>query len=185
MELLELKKLIKDALDECQSIILANRNVVLSESDFERLLSNCIAKSINDDIRNPHDFSVHTQVSHYFDEEGKTEVDKRVDILLLKESELTPFINHKRFKYSGESIAFELKYLHETDSVSKVKCDFCKWDDLKKESSLYVIVLIDTRREEDYSKKEEKIRLMFEDMVGDDDNSGQNQLFYRILKKEI
>ena len=185
MELLELKKLIKDALDECQSIILANRNAVLSESDFERLLSNCIAKSINDDIRNPHDFSVHTQVSHYFDEEGKTEVDKRVDILLLKESELTPFINHKRFKYSGESIAFELKYWHETDSVSKVKCDFCKWDDLKNESSLYVIVLIDTRREEDYSKKEEKIRLMFEDMVGDDDNSGQNQLFYRILKKEI
>ena len=75
--------------------------------------------------------------------------------------------------------------MHETDSVSKVKCDFCKWDDLKNESSLYVIVLIDTRREEDYSKKEEKIRLMFEDMVGDDDNSGQNQLFYRILKKEI
>ena len=185
MELLELKELINDALDDCQSIISANRNAVLSESDFERLLSNCIAKSINDDIRNPHDFSVHTQVSHYFDEEGKTDVDRRVDILLLKESELAPYINHKRFKYSGESIAFELKYLHETDSVSKVKCDFCKWDDLKNESSLYVIVLIDTRREEDYSKKEEKIRLMFEDMVGDDDNSGQNQLFYRILKKEI
>lgn len=65
MELLELKKLINDALDDCQSIISANRNAVLSESDFERLLSTCIAKSINDDIRNPHDFSVHTQVSHY------------------------------------------------------------------------------------------------------------------------
>ena len=100
MELLELKELIKDALDECQSIISANRNAVLSESDFERLLSTCIVRAINDDIRNPHDFSVHTQVSHYFDEDGKTDVDRRVDILLLKESELTPFINHKRFKYS-------------------------------------------------------------------------------------
>ena len=185
MELLKLKELIKGALDECQSIISANRNAVLSESDFERLLSTCIAEAINADIRNPHDFSVHTQVSHYFDEEGKTEVDKRVDILLLKESELTPFINHKRFKYSDESIAFELKYLHETDSVSKVKCDFCKWDDLKNESSLYVIVLIDTRKEEDYLKKEAKIRLMFEEEIGDNDNSGQNQLFYRVLKKEI
>ena len=185
MELFELKKLINDAIDECQSIISANRNAVLSESDFERLLSTCIAKSINDDIRNSHDFSVHTQVSHYFDEEGKTEVDKRVDILLLKESELTPFINHKRFKYSGESIAFELKYLRETDSVSKVKCDFCKWDDLKNESSLYIIVLIDSRNDEDYSKNEEKIRLMYEKQIGDNDNSGQNQLFYRVLKKEI
>ena len=185
MELLELKKLINDALDDCQSIISANRNAVLSESDFERLLSTCIAKSINDDIRNPHDFSVHTQVSHFFDEEGKTDVDRRVDILLLKESELTPYINHKRFKYSGESIAFELKYLHETDSVSKVKCDFCKWDDLKSESSLYVIVLIDTRNGADYSKKEQKIRLMYEDQIGKNDNSGQNQLFYRVLKKEI
>ena len=180
MELLELKELINDALDDCQSIISANRNAVLSESDFERQLSTCIAKSINDG-----DFSVHTQVSHYFDEEGKTDVDRRVDILLLKESELAPYINHKRFKYSGESIAFELKYLHETDSVSKVKCDFCKWDDLKSESSLYVIVLIDTRNGEDYSKKEEIIRLMYKNQIGDNDNSGQNQLFYRVLKKEI
>ena len=185
MELLELKKLINDALDDCQSIISANRNAVLSESDFERLLSTCIAKSINDDIRNPHDFSVHTQVSHYFDEEGKTDVDRRVDILLLKERELTQYINHKRFKYSGESIAFELKYLHETDSVSKVKCDFCKWDDLKSESSLYVIVLIDTRNGADYSEKEQKIGLMYEDQIGNNDNSGQNQLFYRVLNKEI
>lgn len=185
MELLELKELINEALDECQSIISANRNAVLSESDFERLLSTCIAKAINDDIRNPHDFSVHTQVSHYFDEEGKTDVDRRVDILLLKESELIASINHKRFKYSDESIAFELKYLHKTDSVSKVKCDFCKWDDLKSESSLYVIVLIDTQNDEDYSKKEEKIRLMYENQIGDNDNSGQNQLFYRVLKKVI
>ena len=180
MELLELKKLINDALDDCQSIISANRNAVLSESDFERQLSTCIVKSINDG-----DFSVHTQVSHFFDEEGKTDVDRRVDILLLKESELTPYINHKRFKYSGESIAFELKYLHETDSVSKVKCDFCKWDDLKSESSLYVIVLIDTRNGADYSEKEQKIGLMYEDQIGNNDNSGQNQLFYRVLNKEI
>ena len=185
MKLLELKKLINGALDECQSIILANRNAVLSESDFERLLSTCITKAINDDIRNPHDFSVHAQVSHYFDVEGKTDVDRRVDILLLKESELTPYINNKRFKYSGESIAFELKYLHETDSVSKVKCDFCKWDDLKNESSLYVIVLIDTRSDGDYSKKEEKIKSMFKDQIGDNDNSGPKQLFYRVLKKNI
>ena len=185
MELLELKKLINDALDECQSIISANRNAVLSESDFERLLSSCIAKSIKEDIRNPHDFSVHTQVSHYFDEEGKTDVDRRVDILLLKESGLTPFINHKRFKYSGESIALELKYLHETDSVSKVKYDFRKWDDLKNESSLYVIVLIDTRKDEDYSDKEAKIRFMFEEKIGNSGNNGPNQLFCRVLKKII
>lgn len=185
MELLELKELINGALDKCQSIISVNKNAVLSESDFERLLSTCIVKAINEDICNPHDFSVHTQVSHYFNEDGKTDIDRRVDILLLKESKLTPFINHKRFKYSGKSIAFELKYLHETDSVSKVKCDFCKWDYLKNESSLYVIVLIDIRKEEDYSKKEAKIRLMFEEEIGDNDNSDQNQLFCRVLKKEI
>ncbi len=185
MDIPELKELVNDALDECQSIILANKNAVLSESDFERLLSNCIAKFINNDIHNPHDFSVHTQVSHYFDKEGKTDVDKRVDILLLKESELTPYINHKRFKYSGESIAFELKYLHENDSVSGVKRDFSKWDDLKNESTLYVIVLIDTRKDENFSNKEEKIRLMFENQIGDNDNNGQNQLIYRVLKKKI
>ena len=180
MNLQDLKGLIDFAIDDCQSIISANSNVVLSESDFERLLSNCISKAINDNIT-LNNFSVHTQVSHYFNEEGKTDVDRRVDILLLKESELTPYINHKKFKYSGESIAFELKYLHENDSVSKVKCDFCKWDDLKNESSLYIVVLIDTRNDKDYSEKEDIIRLI----INSNNNNAPNGLYYKVLRKNI
>ena len=184
MNLQDLKGLIDFAIDDCQSIISANSNVVLSESDFERLLSNCISKAINDNIT-LNNFSVHTQVSHYFNEEGKTDVDRRVDILLLKESELTPYINHKKFKYSGESIAFELKYLHENDSVSKVKCDFCKWDDLKNESSLYIVVLIDTRNDKDYSEKEDIIRLMWEERIDSNNNNAPNGLYYKVLRKNI
>lgn len=185
MELKKLNEQIRLAIEKCQSVIINNKNVVLSEADFERLLSNCISEAINEDNSCADAFSVHTQVSHFFDSEGKTAVDRRVDILLLKERELTPFINHKEFKYSGDSIAFELKYLHENDSVSRVKCDFCKWDDLKNESSLYVVVLIDSRNESDFLKKEEKIKLMFNEIIGNNDNNGKNQLFCKVLKKEI
>ena len=184
MNFQDLEELIYSAIDDCQSIISTNRNAVLSESDFERLLSNCISNVINSDIT-PNNFSVHTQISHFFDEEGKTDVDRRVDILLLKESELTPYINHKRFKYSGESIAFELKYLHENDSASKIKCDFYKWDDLKDDSSLFIVVLIDTRNDENYLKKKDEIRLMYEEIVGKNNNNASNGLYYKVLRKDI
>ena len=109
MELEELQKHVESALKKCQEFISANKNVVLSEGDLERLVCSCISTEIHENICNPQDFSVHSQVSHYFEIDGKPSNDARVDILLLKESGLQGMINHKEFKYEGDSLAMELK----------------------------------------------------------------------------
>ena len=184
MELEELQGRVKAALRSCQDIISANKNVVLSEGDLERLVCKCISNAIEEDVCNPHDFSVHSQVSHYFEKDGKTTVDARVDILLLKESELHGKINHKEFKYEGDSLAIELKYLHRNDSISKVKCDFCKWSYLKEESWMYVVVLIDGNSEDDISEKEKIIKSMWEDKKNEV-STKRHCLCYYVLRKIV
>lgn len=184
MELSELKEYVESALKICQDYINANKNVVLSEGDLERLVCRCISDKLNEDICNPNGFSVHSQVSHYFEKDGKPSVDARVDILLLKESELQGKINHKEFKYEGSSLVLELKYLHRKDNLSKVKCDFCKWSSLKNDSWMYVVVLIDGNNEEEIVEKEIKIASMWKEK-NEENSDKNNQLFYYVLKKII
>lgn len=184
MELEELKTMVDSALDKCQELINANTNVVLSEGDLERLLCKCISDEIHEDIQRPHDFSVHSQISHYFEEDGKNVVDYRVDILLLIESKLDAFLNHKEFKYEGDSLAIELKYLHRNDNIDRVKCDFCKWGSLRNDSWMYVVVLIDSFNDEDFTLKENGIKTMYNEEC-QKHNEHDEHLYYRVLKKKI
>lgn len=192
MELRELKKHINDAIKDCQQIIDSHPNSVLSESDLERLLSGLVSNKIGEDIKrqpSPDCFSVHTQVSHYFEKDGAVEMDSRVDILLLKESGLTTSLHHKEFKYEGDSIAMELKYFHKNDKIDKVKCDFCKWGRLREDSCLYVVVLIDfvdsTEGRKKYTEKKKQIDQLYKEKKQQIRSSKGNQLFYKVLKKRI
>lgn len=184
MELEELQKHVELALKTCQDIITTNKNVVLSEGDLERLVCKCISEEIKENICNPEGFSVHSQISHYYEKDGKPSIDARVDILLLYESGLHGKINHKEFKYEGDSMAIELKYLHRNDSLSKVKCDFCKWGSLKEDSWMYVVVLIDGANKQDIDEKEKEIASMWKE-TSEKNGDEKNQLFYFVLRKII
>jgi hypothetical protein len=182
----ELEKHVKDALAECQKIILKHPNVVLSEADLEKLLCKCISKEtkeVIDQAPKENEYSVHTQISHYIPQNGKYKLEERVDILILDESKLEFCKEHKKDKYFGTSIAFELKYLHIGDSVTLVKDDFKKWDHIKDDSSLYIVVLLEARSENKYIVKKKKV----EELEKEYDNvkkHGQNQLLCSIMMKK-
>ena len=186
MNLINLKQCIDKAIDRCQEMINTNPHIVLSESDFEKLLCCCISAEIKEDKLKPEQdsFSVHTQISHYMD--GKDHSEIRVDILLLQEDKLQFCTKNKGFKYCWDSFAIELKYLHENNTVRRVKCDFCKRKDLGNESWLYVVVLLDYSKEKEkmYIEKEREIELYANEMYKEKDEY-KNNLFYRVLKKEV
>ena len=180
MELGDLKKLIDEAATDCQEIINENPVIVLSEGDFERLLSTCIEDRLSQN--NIDEYGVHTQISHYFD--GYAHPDRRVDILLLKENEIYPHVNHKEFIYNKDSFAIEVKYLHKKDSVLRVMDDYSKRGEIESNSWLYVITLLDSDNEKTYKKRKEKIEAMRELMIEHDKEYDKN-LFCKVLKKEI
>ena len=180
MELEDLKKLIDDAATDCQGKINENPVIVLSEGDFERRLSSCIEDRLS--LNNNDEYGVHTQISHYFD--GYVHPNRRVDILLLKEGEIYPHVNHKEFIYDKDSFAIEVKYLHRKDSVLKVMDDFSKRGELESNSWLYVITLLDSDDEKTYKKRKEKIEGMRELLIEHNKEYDKN-LFCKVLKKEI
>lgn len=182
----ELERHVNDALTKCQEIILKHPNVVMSEADFERLLCRCISIEINevfDRIPTANHFSVHTQISHYIPHNGKYKLGERVDILLLDENQLEECKAHRKDKYYGTSIAFELKYLHIGDGVSCVEGDFDKWTNLKDESSLYVVVLLEAKSEKAYKRKKKKID-KFENKYSEIKQNGQNILQSCVMIKK-
>ena len=79
----------------------------------------------------------------------------------------------------------ELKYLHNNDSVQKVECDFCKWTYLKKESWMYIVVLIDSFNDEDFKEKETKIMEMREKALNENIETDSNNLFCAVIRKKI
>lgn len=193
MELSELKRCIDTALDSCQKTIEKKPIVVWSEADLERLLANCIIKSICEVSNNSQEpeFTVHTQISHYVD--GKKHPDIRPDILLLKEKDLIKaidnYIPYKKEKYEGPSIAIELKYLHVGDGISVVEHDFTKWESkLDDNTWLYVVVLLDVprnpRNRNYYADKEAKIYQQ-RDAMGKKFPSDSNRIYSKVLKKII
>lgn len=156
MEKEQLEKKVKDGIMECQNIILRHPTVVLSEADFERLLCHCISKEIGDDVENvprKNTFSVHTQISHYNKKNGKYAIGERVDILALDENQLQFCKDTRKEKYYGTSVALELKYLHIGDGVSIVDGDFKKWEKLKVESSLFVVILLESTSDRRFATK--------------------------------
>lgn len=167
-------------------MINTNPNLVLSESDFEKLLCCCISESIKEDKLHPGKdcFSVHTQITHYMD--GKDHSDIRVDILLLQEDKLQFCTKNKGFKYCWDSFAIELKYLHENNTVRGVKCDFCKRKDLDNESWLYIVVLLDHSKDNDKRIKEKEREIeRYANELYEEKEEYKHNLFYRVLRKEV
>ena len=160
MELIELKQLVDLSIDDCQQIINHNPKVVLSESDFEKLLSECISKRIGyvPEKPTPDSFAVYTQITHY--DNIKNKLDARVDILLMKPDIIfkTRDIN-KRFVYkSKESIAIELKYRHDDNKgcVTAARKDIDKFYKYKDDSYYYAIILLDKNNNTDKHEKQIK-----------------------------
>ena len=185
MNIDELITKINYAVDDCQIIIKQHPNVVLSESDFERLLCRQISKRLDEHIEQvpePGDFSVHTQISYYLQED---KVEYRVDILVLDESLIDDYKKHKGGRYFGSSVALELKYLRLDDPVSIVEKDFQKWDTIKDDSSLFVVALIDSKDEEDFKTKKQRIEEIGDEVCPNKENNNLQKLFCKCLEKRI
>ena len=181
----ELISNIENAFENCQSIIESHPMVVLSEADFERLLCRCISIQLNESIERkpkPQEFSVHTQISHYFQENGKTKLKDRVDILIIDETQMEECKVHKGGQYNGTSVALELKYIRFVDSVTIAKGDFEKWDRLKEDSNLYVVALIDSKDDGDFEKKKQRLERLMDKMCPNK-QFGLHTLSCRCLKK--
>lgn len=189
MELQDLKDLIKKALMDCEAKLKEEPEIVLSEADFERLVCWSIMNHLgHKDYQKPNsgDYTVHTQVSHYMDDDKKP--DYRVDILLLTKEGMKDAKenNLKGYKYMADSFALELKYFHACDSISKIKrteCDFCKRKYLDSNSWLYVVALIESDNEDDYSDKKAIIDAMKDNMVKYNQDF-QNNLFHYVMRKK-
>lgn len=171
-------EIIERAIDLTQREIKEHPNKILSESDFERMLAGNIDSLLKED--NPEGFAVHTQVS-YYDEKGEMNTPKyRVDILLMKESEILDCQEHnKGFIYAGISYPIEVKYLHEQNSLKGVYADFEKANFLlNTNGSMYVVVLFDKQN----PKKDRCIKNKYEEVLANLKDS-QKRLKYRLLYK--
>lgn len=186
MEMEDLKKRVYDALNECKSMLKNQPEIVFTEADFERLVSWALMKELGQaDYKKPNvgDFTVHTQASHYLN--GTNKPNKRVDILLLRKLALPKGpIKSRKIKYTGDSFAFELKYLRKDESIQKVKCDFCKRIDLEPKSLLYIVVCMET---DDIKKiRKGKIELCkMKNAIIKNYPKYKGKLFYCCLQKRI
>lgn len=157
MELLELSRLVDLAISDCEQTIKQNPKAVLSEGDFEKLLSECLSRRIGYVIGNPtpDSFAVYTQISHY--DNLSDDKDAQVDLLLMKPDKIDKSVDkNKRFIYkSKESLAIELKYRHEDNHacVSAAIQDIDKFIKYKDDSYYYSIILLDKN---DKTKSNEK-----------------------------
>lgn len=115
-----METIIEKATNSVQRNIEKFPSKVLSEADFERMLTNYLEIEL---LKSKSEFSVHSQIS-YYEEYGNSHPKYRVDILLMKEKEMEKCKDqYKGFIYSGQSYVFELKYLHEKDAVNVVRSD--------------------------------------------------------------
>lgn len=182
MELSELKNLIEASLHDCEPKLEQEPEIVLSEADFERLVCWSIMNRLghNDyQMPRPGDFTIHTQVSHYFD--GIPGPQYRVDILLLTKEGMENASNQKEFIYRNNSFALELKYFHGNDTLSRIKeikCDFCKRYFLDQNSWLYVVALIEEDDDDIYDRKKGII-----DSIGYEEENGKDNLFHYVVRK--
>ena len=186
MTLRNLKRLIDYAIDDCQRIIRNNPKAVLSEGDFERILSSCIAKRIGYfvDVPDPNDFAIYTQISHYKNE--TKELDARVDILLAKPADIKQDCTHcKDFVIynSAETVAIELKYRHDKNAacVTAAKEDIKKFVKYKDDSYYYSIILLEqNNRTKEF---EDEIMEYYKTKKVEMGREYENKFFCRVLTK--
>lgn len=183
IELSDLKVLIEDSLHYCESKLEQEPEIVLSEADFERLVCWALMEKLGHrDYSSPQkgDFTVHTQVSHYFD--GIPRPLYKVDILLLTKEGMENASTKKEFIYSQDSFALELKYFRANDPLSRIKeieCDFCKRKYLDQNSWLYVVALIEENNDIEYQSKWNLINT-----IGNEAEANRNNLFHHIMRKK-
>lgn len=187
MSIKKLKMLVDYAIDDCQRIIQKDPLAVLSEGDFERLLSECISKRIgyHPGISKPNDYAVHTQITHYNNE--RNELDARVDILLAKPVDIKPDKTHNKnlvIFQSAKSFAIELKYRHDDNfnCVTAAKEDIDKVVKYTDDSYYYAIVLLD--RNVNTNNHIEEIMNYFETKKTELDDNNKRKFFCRVLVKE-
>ena len=125
--------LVDEAIITCEAKIQKSPSIILSEADFERLLSNEISNLLANSY-NPEGFIVHNQISSYSikESENQNNRDYQVDILIMKNKDIKDDkILHKEFFYFGDSIAIELKYFRNKDyDYSKIQLDLDKSEKL-------------------------------------------------------
>jgi len=161
MEFSELVQIVKDAICICEAKIQENSNMVLSEADLERHLSNVIS-SLLEQIRD-NEFVVHNQISHYpsYKPKKHDKRDYQVDVLMMKDKDIQKDeFRHKGFYYFDDSIALELKYIRGKDSVNKIEEDLIKHKSLLKTTknrSFFVVALL-----EDNSKRKDAENVIYQ-----------------------
>lgn len=142
-ELEKLRQLVEQAIDCFDKDLHQISDLILSEGDFERLLTNKIEECLTEE------YVIHNQVSYY----GPTNALKyRVDCVVMQKGEVRDSIEHnKGYEYTSVSIAIELKYYRKKADISTIKKDIEKSNALKKSNVfLFVVALL----EEDNGKKE-------------------------------
>lgn len=149
-----MESIINQAISLCEVQIHDNPMLILSESDFERLLAQNISTLINTSKdKEIKKYAVHTQISYYsenFDRHPKY----RVDILVIDHENIEESPKkHKGFIYTPMAFAIEVKYFHEKDRLSKINSDFKKVELLMpNKSHLFVVALLEYKNDASTAK---------------------------------
>lgn len=145
--LTKLQEIVSEAIENAFLEIKETPNIVLSETDFERLLSTKIEDLLRVKINQQTDnrYVVHNQVTHYMSEES-CNIDYRVDILIMRENGIMESsLHHKGFSYfvneENPAIVIELKYFRKNDYVYKIEGDIGKIDVLTQDHNTFVFII--------------------------------------------
>lgn len=176
-ELTQLKKCIDKALKSCQKDINKAPDIVLSEADFERLLSNRIEDQIQE-------FKpkciVRNQISHY---NTDNTVNARVDIIIMRKEEIIEKDKvNKGFINLESCFVLELKYLHKA-YIRYVEKDIDKRSKIKDKDWLYVVPLFEESDDDKFKAFEDKVN----DSVRkykEENPEKKDILFHRVLRKD-
>lgn len=156
-----INQIVKNAIissrDEIQND--SDKKLILSESDFERLLVNKIQEQLTQNSG----YVVHTQVSYYkkgYISENELSKTKRryyqVDIIIMNKDGISPYEGiRKGFKYEQLACVVEVKYLHEGDGnkPALIEKDLKKSLVLcKKGTILWCVTLIDIQNNNEYKR---------------------------------
>lgn len=149
MTLESLKSVVDNAIKTTIDYIQKYPISVLSEGDFERILSSNIDKLL---VSKHGSYRVYNQVTHYNDPQIKKRY--RVDIVIMDSKRIIPEGKYNKGYIYDEapSIAIELKYFRKRDRVTTIMNDLEKSNALiqnggTKSSYLYVIALLEDNKE--------------------------------------
>lgn len=179
--------LIKIALSQCQEKV--SSTMILNESDFEKLLAGILEEKLSGS-----DWSVHTQLRGYYNDDWSKKKYNIPDIVLLKDGFE---YNEEEKKYVNDniSVAFELKYVHKWGKPEKTKIegDFKKLE-VMEDTYLYVVVLFDVYEPDDpflagkrtYVKSFEKAQSELDELCNNSKEEKMNQsVFCKAIELKI